>query len=145
MVVTGDDGVSRLTFDAYRSGMAELAVIVENSVLQAALRRALEQRDLVSTLQGRRCEAVRWRNEAVAIGLDDGQQIEAQLVVAADGANSRVRELAGIPVSESAYGHSAVVAQPGSGSGPMAYWRCCRCPASGCRWCGQRSRRTPTS
>ncbi len=110
MVVTGDDGVSRLTFDAYRSGMPELAVIVENAVLQAALRRALEQRDVVRTLHGRRCEAVRWRNQAVSIGLDDGQLIEAQLVVAADGANSRVRELAGIPVSESAYGHSAVVA-----------------------------------
>ena len=110
MVVTGDDGVSRLTFDAYRSGIAELAVIVESSALQAALRHALDARLLVSRLDGRRCESLSWSDAAVAVGLDDGKQIDAQLVVGADGANSRVRELAGISISESAYGHSAVVA-----------------------------------
>jgi ubiquinone biosynthesis UbiH/UbiF/VisC/COQ6 family hydroxylase len=110
MVVTGDDGVSRLTFDAYRSGIAELAVIVENSALQAALRHALDERLLVSRVDGRRCESLSWGDAAVAVCLDDGQQIDAQLVVGADGASSRVRELAGIPISESPYGHSAVVA-----------------------------------
>ena len=110
MVVTGDDGVSRLTFDAYRSGIAELAVIAENRVLQSAVRSALAERALLTMLDGRRCEAVRWGDETVSVSLDDGQLIEAQLVVAADGANSRVRDLAGIKVSQSAYGHSAVVA-----------------------------------
>lgn len=110
MVVTGDDGISRLTFDAYRSGIAELAVIVENSALQAALRHAIGERLLVSRLDGRRCESLSWSDAAVAVCLDDSQQIDAHLVVGADGANSRVRELAGIPISESAYGHSAVVA-----------------------------------
>lgn len=109
MVVTGDDGVSRLTFDAYRSGIAELAVIVENAELQAAVRQALDDQILVSTLAGRRCDAVRWCEAAVEVVLDDAQQIDAQLLVGADGANSRVRELAGISTSESVYGQSAVV------------------------------------
>ncbi len=110
MVVTGDDGVSRLTFDAYRNGMLELAAIVENSMLQLALHKALEERVLVRLLDGRRCEAVNWSDAAVSVKLDDGQQINARLVVAADGANSRVRALSGIDINESAYGHSAVVA-----------------------------------
>jgi len=110
MEVIGDDAVSRLTFDAYRSGILELAVIVESANLQSAVRRALEQQALVSKLDGRRCERVSWNSTGVSLGLDDGQQISAQLVVAADGANSRVRELAGIQIDQSAYGHSAVVA-----------------------------------
>ncbi len=110
MLVTGDDGVSRLTFDAYRSGIAELAVIAENSVLHSAVNSALAACELVTWLVGRRCEDVRWENEAVLASLDSGETIRAQLIVAADGANSRVRELAGIQVRQSAYGHSAVVA-----------------------------------
>jgi len=110
MEVTGDDAVSRLTFDAYRSGVRELAVIAENSNLQSAVHRALEQRVLVRVLAGRRCESVNWNNAGVSVNLDDGQQIDVQLVVAADGANSRVRELAGIQIDQLAYGHSAVVA-----------------------------------
>ena len=110
MEVTGDDAVSRLTFDAYRSGVLELAVIAENSNLQSAVCRALERRMLVRLLAGRRCESVSWNSAGVSVNLDDGQQISAQLVVAADGANSRVREMAGIQIDQSAYGHSAVVA-----------------------------------
>jgi 2-octaprenylphenol hydroxylase len=110
MVVTGDDGASRLTFDAYRSGIAELAVIAENDVLRSAVRSALAERALVTCLAGRRCEDVQWEDQAVSVSLDGGETIRAQLIVAADGANSRVRELAGIQVRQSAYGHSAVVA-----------------------------------
>ncbi|MGD8476077.1 MAG: FAD-dependent monooxygenase [Burkholderiales bacterium] len=110
MMVTGDDGESRLSFDAYRSGLPELAVICENAILQAALGAALEQRVLVTVLAGQRCETVNWTGAGTSVSLDDGRRIKARLVVAADGANSRVRELAGIQISQSAYGHSAVVA-----------------------------------
>ena len=110
MIVTGDDGASRLTFDAYRAGIRELAVIVENSVLQSALGKALHERALVKRLDGRRCDTVQWEDATVTVCLDDAQHIDTNLVVAADGANSRVRELAGIEIRESAYGHSAVVA-----------------------------------
>ncbi len=110
MLVTGDDGASRLGFDAYRSGIAELAVIAESRVLDTAMRHVLHQRRLVTVAEGQRCEDVVWDDEGVTISLDDGQAIRAQLVVGGDGANSRVRDLAGIKVRESAYGHSAVVA-----------------------------------
>ena len=125
MVVTGDDGVSRLTFDAYRSGIRELAVIVENSALQSAVDNALDERAIVTRLDGRRCDNVQWNEASVTVCLDDGQQIDAQLVVAADGTKSRVRELAGIKVSDSAYGHSAVVANfdiTGSHGGTAWQW-----------------------
>src|SRR5262245_36384907 len=42
MRVFGDDGASRIEFDAYRTGVAELAWIVEDNLVQAALWRVLQ-------------------------------------------------------------------------------------------------------
>jgi 2-octaprenylphenol hydroxylase len=44
------------------------------------------------------------------VTLEDGREIQARLLVAADGANSRVRGLAGIPVRGWGYDQNAVVA-----------------------------------
>jgi 2-octaprenylphenol hydroxylase len=110
MVVTGDDGSSRLTFDAYRSGLLELAVIAENANLQMAIQHALDERTLVRQVQGRRCVAANWEGGAVTISLDDGETISPQLLVGADGANSPLREFAGISTRQSGYDQCAVVA-----------------------------------
>ncbi len=110
MAITGDDGSSRLTFDAYRCGLLELAVIAENGNLQSAVQHALDERTLVRQVRGRRCVAASWEGAAVSISLDDGEVISPQLLVAADGANSPLREFAGIKTRQSAYDQCAVVA-----------------------------------
>ncbi len=110
MAITGDDGSSRLTFDAYRCGLLELAVIAENTNLQAAVGRALDAHTLIKQIRGRRCVGASWGNGGVAITLDDGEVISPQLAVAADGANSQLREFAGITTRQSGYGQHAVVA-----------------------------------
>jgi len=110
MEISGDDGYSRLTFDAYRCGLLALAHIVENGNLQKAIQQALDERTSVRQVRGRTCVAASWETGGVTISLDDGEVISPQLLVAADGASSRIRELAGIGTRQTGYGQRAVVA-----------------------------------
>jgi len=109
MQVFGDDGASRLEFSAYQSGMPELAAIVEESNLQQAVAKALAGQDNLRMLEAG-CTSVAWHDEHAELALSDGQRIAARLVVAADGAESRVRAAAGIDVSLHHYGQQGVVA-----------------------------------
>lgn len=110
MAVRGDDGRSRLEFDAWDTGVPELAWIVEERVLLAALHRAQEGRNGVARYSPARCAAVAIGGEGVEVKLDGGGRLEASLLVGADGAGSFVRGAAGIAVTERPYGHSGVVA-----------------------------------
>jgi 2-octaprenylphenol hydroxylase len=56
MRVHGDDGASVLEFDAYEAGAPELAWIVEDAPLQAALWRGLEARDQLEIFAAGECE-----------------------------------------------------------------------------------------
>lgn len=110
MEVTGDDGRSRLTFDAYSSHLSELAVIVESANLQAAVMRTLQDCALVNIVSGKRCVGLEADESGASVVLENGPKIRSQLVVGADGSNSAVREFAGIAADQSPYGHSGVVA-----------------------------------
>ncbi|MGH8311308.1 MAG: FAD-dependent oxidoreductase, partial [Steroidobacteraceae bacterium] len=120
-----------LEFDAAESGVAELGWIVENEVLLAALWSAL---DRVSIYRGAVVEY--YVNEAgrARLSLRDGREFAAQLIVAADGADSRLRELAGVTVTSWDYSQKAVVCHVETGqphgrtalqrftaSGPLAF------------------------
>ena len=97
------DGDSRIEFDAYRAGVAALAYIVEDRELQDALWQGLEP------VVGR-CEGLSVEDERVRVTLDGARELSGRLVVAADGAESRIREFAGIKVASKPYGQAAVVA-----------------------------------
>ncbi len=109
MAVFGDDGESKLTFDAYRADIRQLAVIAEDSQLQNATLAALEEKALVTRFTGHSCANARWDDDGVTIELDDGREIDARLAVAADGADSRLRELAGIATEVWPYREQGVV------------------------------------
>ena len=103
MRVFGDDGASSIEFDAYRAGVPELAWIVEDTALQDALWQGLDA--VVGDL-----ETVQILERNVRAGLRDGRKLEARLVVGADGADSLVRQAAGIAAAQRNYGQAAVVA-----------------------------------
>ncbi|MGQ0655202.1 MAG: FAD-dependent monooxygenase [Betaproteobacteria bacterium] len=105
MHVFGDDG-SRIEFDAYRAGVAELAWIVEDSVLQAALSAAAAAERFAPA----EAESIDFEASAARVRLRDGRVLQAALVAGADGAQSFVRAAARIGADEERYGQSAVVA-----------------------------------
>ena len=109
MRVFGDDA-SQIDFSAYRTGVPELAAIVEDANLQQALHHALPNQANLTVLAGIACRGAAWDEQKATLWLSDGQQIETRLVVAADGADSAVRSAAGIPVRVHDYGETAVVA-----------------------------------
>lgn len=100
------DGASRIEFDAYRAGVPALAWIVEDGVLQDALWDGLD----CELAAPARPAALTVEDRRVRLRVQGGQELSALLIVGADGANSFVREQAGIPTRAKPYGQSAVVA-----------------------------------
>jgi len=100
-------GGDALVFDAAEIGERDLGVIAENSVLQAALAGAA-RRAGVQLVAGD-VTALELASDAAVLHAG-GRQIRARLVVGGDGAQSRVRELAGIAATRTDYGQTAIVA-----------------------------------
>ena len=109
MHVFGDDA-SKIEFSAYRSGVPELASIVEEANLQQALQSALATQANLTLLTGIECTGARWNDALATLSLSDGRQIEARLVVAADGTESALRTAAGITTQVHPYQQTGVVA-----------------------------------
>jgi 2-octaprenylphenol hydroxylase len=100
-------GGEALVFDAAEIGERDLGVIAENGVLQAALAAAARRAGI--TLVEGEIEALEFgRSHAVLSA--GGRQHAVRLVVGADGAQSRVRELAGLFATRTDYGQVAIVA-----------------------------------
>jgi len=99
-----------LHFSAWRAQVDALAWIVENRNLTRALAQACRFAGF-ATFPATLSELdVAGQSGAARLALSDGRGLRARLVVGADGANSRVRELAGIQASLSDYPQRAVVA-----------------------------------
>lgn len=132
MQVWDQDGSGEVQFQASEVGAESLGWLLENNHLAAALyqrAQALENLNWLCDVQvdGARKQHGGWQVSAA------GQHWQADLLVGADGANSRVRDWAGISGSPKDSGHHALVAtiataQPHGGcarqvfmeSGPLA-------------------------
>ena len=110
MRIFGDKGAARLEFDAYDAGMRELASIIENRALVAALWQALEGAEHVEAFHPGVCASVLWERDHARVTLRDGTGLRARLVVGADGGDSWVRAQAGIAVRVHEYDQIGVVA-----------------------------------
>jgi ubiquinone biosynthesis UbiH/UbiF/VisC/COQ6 family hydroxylase len=110
MQIFGDRAPAHLEFSAYDAGLRELAWTVENGLLQDALWSALRSVASVAIFCPARCAALAWDKEAVRLTLADGRTLGARLIVGADGADSWVRECAGIPSTSHDYSQTGVVA-----------------------------------
>lgn len=109
MDVAGDTtGAIRL--DAYESGVSRLATILESGRLQHALWQALQDDGNAALYCPEAIESIEWDAPCSRLTLADGRVLEAELVVGADGAASRIREWAGLGSTTTPYGQSGVVA-----------------------------------
>jgi len=109
MDVRGDAG-GKLRLDAYEAGTPRLAAILESNRLQYALWQSLKAQDNIDVFCPANVTDVIWGAAYSTVVLDNGRNIESELVVGADGAQSRTRERAGISTRISPYEQSGVVA-----------------------------------
>ncbi len=102
-------GGDELRFDADAFAVPQLGWIVEHALLQDRLWAALRASDVQL-----RCPAevagLEQDDDGVRLELDDGLRIEARIAIAADGARSRLRDLAGIATTTEDYAQRGVVA-----------------------------------
>ena len=109
MEVVGDRG-ARLDFSAYDSGVETLASILESRLMQRELWETLKRQANLSLFCPASPQSLRFDTDAAHLHLADGRQIEAALVIAADGADSWVRNAAGIEARWTPYNEKGVVA-----------------------------------
>lgn len=102
-------GGDELQFDADRLGREQLGWIVENDLLVDRLWAALPGAG-VQVCSPARVEALEQDDAGVCLRLEDGRRLEATVAIAADGADSTLRRLAGLQVSRQDYGQRGVVA-----------------------------------
>lgn len=107
MVVRGDAG-ARLAFTPPARGA--LAWIVEAPRLAAALAAAAADDPRITLRRGVPASAFGAQAGAAWIALESGERLEGDLLVGADGPDSRVRSALDIASEESPYGETAVVA-----------------------------------
>ncbi|MCC5866419.1 MAG: FAD-dependent monooxygenase [Wenzhouxiangella sp.] len=98
-----------VAFSAQEHGIDQLGWIAEVPALQQAQWQAMEQRGQVRILAPAQVQEMALRDDSVRLSLADGQTLRAGLLVAADGARSRLRELAGIITDQWHYNQAALV------------------------------------
>lgn len=110
MHIWQQDPAGGLEFDAASLGWAELGCIVEHGVLQHALACAIAATPSIRCHWQARVQALDPADDTVTLQLADGQKLTVALAVAADGAGSPLRALAGLGVRRHDYGQAGLVA-----------------------------------
>jgi 2-octaprenylphenol hydroxylase len=102
------DARDALRFAAAETGEPDLGCIVENLRVQWALHESRHLRSVTQLRAG--LEGLEFDEDGVRLTLSDGRRLGCALLVGADGAGSRTRELCGITRAGWKYGQTAVVA-----------------------------------
>ena len=97
-----------LTFDGEVAPGEPFAHMVSNKVLNGALRRRAGELG-IDIIEGVAVAAFETGNAAAKVHLDDGVSIGTRLLAAADGVNSKLRDMAGIKTVTWEYGQSGIV------------------------------------
>ncbi len=111
MRIYGDRGEKndQLHLSAFEAGTPQLAWIGESNVIEHTLDQASRFQNKLERIADV-VEKIEVDTEGSTLYLKSGGLIRAQLVIAADGANSPIRSELGITTSEESYSQSAVVA-----------------------------------
>ncbi|MEH6464142.1 MAG: FAD-dependent oxidoreductase [Shewanella psychromarinicola] len=110
MSVWDKDGLGKIEFDAHSISETHLGSIIENDAISYALAKRASEISNLTHLEGQRLERIAFGEREAWLTLANGDNISAAVVVAADGANSWVRQQCSIPLTFWDYGHHAIVA-----------------------------------
>jgi 2-octaprenylphenol hydroxylase len=109
MHVWDGSGTGQIHFSAETVHAEVLGHIVENRVVQDALLETMQRHDQARLIGNARVEQLVRTDEGWQLTLADGRELHTALLIAADGANSAIRRLAGCETREWDYLHQAIV------------------------------------
>lgn len=112
MKVWDGEGTAAIEFDCAEVQQTHLGHIVENSLIVNQLRARMAQLSNITLIQPAAVTELTPagnRNSFVSVKLNTGVTITSTLIIAADGAQSRVRELADFKTREWDYGQQAII------------------------------------
>lgn len=122
--IVNSSGHGRLRFDSADLGLESLGVIVNHGALETLLRARARMAPGVQWYEDK-AQRVVIEERAAEIVLASGTTLHGSLLVAADGAQSLLREQLGVPVWQHHYGQTAICAdiQLGQGHQNVAWQR----------------------
>jgi 2-octaprenylphenol hydroxylase len=109
MEVWDGEGTGRIHFAASEVKRVALGHIVENRLINASLINSLRENARVKCFFGMPVETISRQPGLISLNLAGGRVVRSPLVVAADGANSKIRDWAGFVTREWDYHHHAIV------------------------------------
>lgn len=107
-------GNGDILFDSHEISESELGYILENNMVQTALYKQLKSSSNITFIAPAEIITINQSDltkssQQITITLNNQQTFSTQLLIGADGANSKVRELAEIEIKTADYGHSALI------------------------------------
>ena len=106
--VWDENGTGAVHFDSAELYEPTMGYMIAQNILEDSLEAALAATDKVQWHRPNEPIGLKTRPEQIEINLDDGRQLSAKLLVAADGFTSKVRKLAGIHYKTKDYQQSAL-------------------------------------
>ena len=108
MHVWDENGKGQLDFDSAAINQPTLGYTVRQNELVKALETVRDGLPAVTVCAGVGAVSLSLDRKAIRLELSDGRQVSAKLLIAADGAGSKIRQLAGIDYDARQYGQTAV-------------------------------------
>lgn len=110
MQVWDQDSFAKIEFDNQQIAQPVLGHIVENQLIRQQLWQKAQQTDNLELLAPKTIVKLAQGQSECFLQLSDDSMLTANLVVGADGANSWIRQQAGLPLTFWDYGQTAIVA-----------------------------------
>lgn len=109
MQVWDAEGTGEVHFQASEVNADSLGHIVENRLIIAALAERVAEAANIHCLENSPVAHMSYAGGSATLELENGKRLEADLLIAADGANSRIRQWANFKTREWDYGQQAIV------------------------------------
>lgn len=110
MHVWDAESTGEIHFDGASIGQRALGHIIEDQVMRSSLYETLQQNPSIDFLQPIKLISIKINNDHVELITDQQKILKSKAIIAADGANSWVREQLQMPLKSFDYQHTAIVA-----------------------------------